>query len=253
MRRHAFCLPSSSGMVLLLAAAFLAMPAGAQEPTPAQVPAVTVPPAPPVPTTLDSAIVVVPMRDIAMIERDLEEANAHKVYIEQRMDQAKNLQARAETAIKVKETEINAIEAQLDLAKKMKDEMQKSDLESRKKLAKLEKDLLQSREKLRDQEIRYGKAAREYYEDYGRSFEREMELARMRDRRMQLGRWVTASPSLLTEAQGIDNEIRDLERKTLDAQIQAAEKRKVMAQQEADVAKARKKILESQLKLQRGG
>jgi hypothetical protein len=80
-----------------------------------------------------------------------------------------------------------------------------------------------------------------------------MELARMRDRRMQLGNRATTSPSLLTEAQGLDNEIRELERRTLDAQIRAAEKRKEMAQQEADVAKARKKILESQIKLQRGG
>ena len=85
------------------------------------------------------------------------------------------------------------------------------------------------------------------------AFDRELELARTRERRIGLGDRATASPALLTEAQGLDNLIQDLERRTLEAQIRAAEKRKLMAQQEAEVAKARKAILDSQIKLQRGG
>ena len=255
MRRNAPHWTDHLRKLLLIAAVALATAAGAQVPIPGtgQAPAPSAPPLPAVPTTLDSAIVVVQMREPEAIERDLEEATARKSSVEQRIDQARDLQARAEAAIKIKDSEIRTIEAQLDLAKKMNDEMQKSDFEARKKLATLEKKLLQSRKKLRDQEISHGRAARDYYEEHARAFEQELELARMRDRRRDLGDRATTSPTLLTEAQGLDNQIRELERRTLDAQIRAADKRKAMAQQEADVAKARKAILESQIKLQRGG
>jgi chromosome segregation ATPase len=196
----------------------------------------------------DSMLVLVEMRESPGIQRDLEEAAAHRSAAELRMERAKMMQARAATQIKIKESEIKALQAQVDLAKSEKNDLRKQDLEAQKKVLELEKKLLERREHLRQREIDLAKAEAEFLSSEGRAYERELDLAGLRGRRAALS-GQTASASLIGEAQKLEQQIREMEGKTLEAKVQAAERRKKVAEQEISLNKARQKVFEAQLKL----
>lgn len=196
----------------------------------------------------DSMLVLVEMRESPGIQRDLEEAAAHRSAAELRMERARMLQARAATQIKIKETEINALSAQIDLAKSEKNDLRKQELEGSKKVLELEKRLLERREQLRQREIDLARAEADFLSASGRAYERELDLAGLRGRRAALS-GQTASASLIGEAQKLEHQIREMEGKTLEAKVQAAQKRKKVAEQEISLNKARQKVFEAQIKL----
>lgn len=218
----------------------------------------TVPPpvaAAPVPAVVinnsDSLLALVPVRNIEDIKRELTEFSSQRDQATLEEQNGRMLQERAKTEIRLKEAAIQTIKVNLDLAKKEKNEIAKSEWESKKRLAELEKGLLERREAVRSKEIEYSKAARGYAEANIECRNLELALAGKRDERSSIaGRMLSAE--VVAALQRTDRDLDDLQKRTLDAQIKAAEARKNIATKEVDLAKDRKKVLEAQIKLMRG-
>ncbi len=244
--------------VTVLGAALFAFarPAAAQStPTAPDAPAAAV--SAPVPnlrpamSMTDSLLVLVPMRPSDDIRRDLETQKTRQIMAVADITNAKMMQVRAETEIKLKESQLQTIDASLDLAKKEKDEVQKREWESRKRLAQLEKDLLQRREALRSKEIELAEASRAFADASSKVYDLELALAGKRDQRRDfMTRSLTAE--VIAAMARADREAADMERRTLDAEIDAANRKKDLAAKEVDFAKRRKQVLEAQIKLMQG-
>lgn len=199
----------------------------------------------------DSLLALVPVRNIEDIKRELAEFGSHRDQATLEEQNGKMLQERAKTEIRLKDAAIQTIKVNLDLAKKEKNEIAKSEWESKKRLAELEKGLLERREAVRAKEIEYSKAARQYAEASIECRNLELALAGKRDERSSIaGRILSAE--VVSALARTDRDLDDLQKRTLDAQIKAAEARKNIATKEVDLAKDRKKVLEAQIKLMRG-
>jgi len=105
----------SSRLVLLGCALCIASAAQAYEGLPIYMPS----------ADTDSMLVLVEIRDLSAIEHDLEEAAARRAGAEVSESKAKMLQARSVTKIKIKESEIASLKAEIDQAKMQKDEAKK--------------------------------------------------------------------------------------------------------------------------------
>jgi len=196
----------------------------------------------------DSMLVLVEIRDLAAIEHDFEEAAARRAAAEVSEAKAAMLQARSVTKIKIKESEIASLKAEIDQAKAMKDETKKAELENVKKVAELEKGLLQRRDDLRKYEIEYAEAEVEFHGAAMKSFEAELALAHLRARRAEFA-GVTASTAAFEEAHKLAKETGEAEGKTLKAKIEAAEKGKTLAAKAVEISKARQKVYEARRKV----
>jgi hypothetical protein len=204
------------------------------------------------PSLADSLIMLIEPRSADELTNDLKDCASLKVEAETRMEQAKLRQVRADTEIQVQKSEIESIKAQMELAKKEKNPTLETDLKVKVRLAELEKELLERRKQLRDREIEMWRATADAFETRRRFLESNLQLQQKREVRNSLGdRAVT--PELLSDAQKLEREIVELERKTLDWGIQAANKREEVAKQEVGVAKARREIFDAQVKLVHGG
>jgi len=213
-------------------------------------PAVSTPSLPALSMT-DSLLVLVPLRPVDAIRRDLEALKTRKVMMEADVVSAKMMQARAETEIRIKDAQIQSIDVNLDLAKKEKNDLQKSELESKKRLAKLEKDLLERRAALRSKEIELAEAARDFAAARATAYDLELALAGKRDQRRDFAaRPLTAE--VIAAMARVDREAADMERRTLEAEIDAANSKQHLAGKEVDLAKSRKQVLKAQIKLMQG-
>lgn len=199
----------------------------------------------------DSLLVLVPLRPIDEIRRDLETQQARKNAAEADVANAKMLQVRAETEIKLKDSQLQTIKASLDLAKKEKNDLQKTEWESKKRLAELEKGLLERREALRSKEIELAEAARSFADASAKVYDLELALAGKREQRGDFAARAL-TPEVIAAMARVDREAADLELRTLDAEINAANEKKNVAGKEVDFAKRRKQVLEAQIKLMRG-
>lgn len=196
----------------------------------------------------DSMLVLVELRDLAAIEHDFEEAAARRAAAEVSESKATMLQARSVTKIKIKESEITSLKAEIDQAKTLKDETKKAELESAKKVAELEKGLLQRRDDLRKYEIDYAKAEVAFHDAAMKGFEAELALAHLRARRAELGGAVT-STAMFEEARKLAKETGEAEGKTLKAKTEAAEKGKTLAAKAVEISKARQKVYDARRKV----
>jgi hypothetical protein len=196
----------------------------------------------------DSVIALVELRGLSTIEYDRDVATTKRAAAEMRETRARLLQSRAATKIKIKDTEIAAFKAQVDQAKTEKNDMKKLELEGERDHAELEKKLLQRREQLRQKDIGLAKAEIEYYAAEAKGYDNELELARLRSKRMSFegGR---PPREQYEEAWKLDKQIREMEGRTLDTKTEAAQKLKKLAEQAVKITKARQDVWEAQRKL----
>lgn len=223
------------------------------EPTPAPVPAT---PAPVAATPLfdaaaDTLIVLVDYRTETEIRRDIDMAVAEKGLAEHRVERARLLAKLAESRIEIKKSEIKALEAEINYAKTQKNEVKRLDLETRKKFAEREKQLLEKRRDLREREIETARAVREYHEATEKANRLEMQLAIGRRERAPLSASSDPNAAAAYGRQWAD--LAKLEGQVLEAQVQQADKRKDLADQEVKLGKIRRVVYESQLKVAGGG
>ena len=143
------------------------------------------------------------------------------------------------------------ITSRLKLAKQEKDAARKTELERQRKFLQLERNLLERRETLRQQEIDLASADRDLAESTAKARDAELALALKRDQHAE-----TASRpgSNTVDLQTVERELQSLERRALRAQIAEATLRQSYARRETDLAKARLSVFEAQFKvLQSGG
>jgi hypothetical protein len=141
----------------------------------------------------------------------------------------------------VKKQEISTIDARIKLADKQKAETDKITFTAEKKVAERQKEFLERREALHDAEIDQAKAAKQRASAEQKALELELQLAGRRADRARVG------PSDPTLALQHDAVIRELERKTLEAQRQQAEAAKDVASRDQDIAKRRLDLYQAQM------
>ena len=193
----------------------------------------------------DSVLVVVELRRPAAIEYDLEVVTTRRAAAVLGESTARLFQSRAETKIKIKDTEIDALKARIDQAKSEGNEQRKRQLETQRDLAEVEKKLLKRREQLRREEIDYAKAEIDFHDTQMQALSSELELARMRARRADITGTIPTQERF-EAAWRFDKQVRELEGATLDAQGKAAKQQKELVERAVDINKARKKVWESQ-------
>jgi len=200
----------------------------------------------------DSVTTLVEFRSVEQIQKEIDELADQVAMASERYQAAKQIQVRADTDIMVKEAHIKTLEMEIELAKQQKDNLNKSDFEAKKKLAGLEKQLLERRKALRDREIAYWEASQDFAETRRKAFEAEMSLAQMGEQHARLLS-TPNSPAVYGQLVELDKQLREAERRTLDGQIEAASKRESVAKQEAEVLRAKKEIFDAQVKVKLGG
>jgi chromosome segregation ATPase len=198
----------------------------------------------------DSLMVLVDYRSQDDIQKDLAGAVGDQASAVQQLERAKMLTSLAETRIRLKEMEIKSFDTQIGLAKNEKNELKKKDFEARKKFAESEKQLLERRRDLRKRESDVAEARKEYSEASATRSQIELELSAKRQERTAFGSAV--HPAIASEFDRLQSEIAGLEENVLNAQIEEAKKWKDVADREAQLAKIRKSVFQSQAKLTRG-
>jgi hypothetical protein len=199
----------------------------------------------------DSLLALVPPRDLETIRAELETARTEQIAAENDERNAQLLQARAATAIKVKDAERKAMEARLDLAEREKDEIATSEWRSKLQVAEREKELLERRETLRNTEMEVARAQRDYSQARIEALDVELKLQAMRAQRAEFVARGT-SAEVLNSLIRLDADLADLEKETLERQSEVAERRRDVANREVDLTEKRRKVLEAQIRLTQG-
>lgn len=211
----------------------------------------TAAPAAAVISTNDSLLALVPARSVDDIKRDMGVYTAQRDIAENEARDSQMLQQRAKIEIQLKKSQIETIKVNADVAKKEKNDIAKGEWESKKRLAELEKTLLERREAVRAKEIEYANAKRANADANIDCLNTELALAGKRAERASIqARALT--PEVVAALRRADEDLDGLQKRTLDAQVKAAEARKNVASKEVDLAKNRKQVLEAQIKLMRG-
>ena len=156
----------------------------------------------------------------------------------------------AESHIEIKISEIKALDAEISFAKSEKNDAKRAELEGRRKFAESEKQLLERRHDLRRREIETARAVRAYHEATEKSCRLELDLAVNRRERASITS--TVDPGAAAEFNRLQAEITKLEGRVLEAQIDQANRRKELADQEVQLGKVRRAVYESQLKVAQG-
>ena len=193
----------------------------------------------------DSMLVVVELREESAIQYDYDIAVSRKSAAETREAASRFFQTRAVTKIKIKESEMDALKARSDQAKSERNDVQRNQYEAERKFADVEKKLLERREQLRRQEISFAKAEIDYHEAEIEAYHHELELARARMQRVDIDR-DEPSQERLEAAWKLDQKVRDMEGKTLDAKGRAAHKQQDLAKQSVQIFDARKRVWQAQ-------
>jgi hypothetical protein len=197
---------------------------------------------------IDSMLVVVELRSTSAIEYDRDVAGRRRSAAETREATARVFQSRAATTIKIKESDISALKARIGQAKSEKNEPLQRELERARELAEVEKKLLERREQLRRSDIDFAKAEVEYHAAELKAFELELQLAQLRSRRVDAQRDAPTADQRETAWQ-LDEQIREMEGKTLGALQEGAGKGKNLAERATGLYKARRKVWEAQREL----
>jgi hypothetical protein len=143
--------------------------------------------------------------------------------------------------IEVKKQEISTIDARIKLADKSKQETDKITLTAEKKVNERQKTFLERREALHAAEIEEAKASKKLADQSTKALELELQLAQRRQAR---ARAPAGDPTALLS---MDQVIRDLEKKTLEAQRDVAQAEKDHAGKHEDIAKRRLELYQAQI------
>lgn len=216
-------------------------PAPSAAPAPAAAPAAA--PSPASPQTVAQAlgfIDVLPARDPERIQRQLDLARTNAREADATLAEASTMRTRTKGMVAVKKQEISTIDARIKLADKSKQEADKITLEAEKKVNERQKTFLERREALHAAEVEEAKAAKKLSDTSIKSLELELQLSQRRQGRSQAP---SADPTTTLKQ---DEVIRELERKTLEAQRDQAQAQKDLAAKDEDIAKRRLDLYQAQ-------
>jgi hypothetical protein len=224
------------------AAAPAPAPAAVAAPAPAAAAAPVAVAAPAAPTVASALgfIDVLPARGPERIQALLESAKAAEREADADLIQATNHKASTKGVTEVKKREISTLDARIKVADKSKQDAEKVSLEAEKKGLERQKAFLERRGALHSAEIDAAKAAKRLAQVTQSGLELELQLASRRAERAK----VAGTDPVATL--GHDQVIRELERKTLEAQQSRAQAAKDLAARDEDIAKRRLELYTAQ-------
>jgi len=199
----------------------------------------------------DSTLFFIDPRPEDDIKHDQDAAAAAQARAEATVQRASLQKSRAEADVKLKEAEIKVIGTDIDAADQARDDARKKDLELKRKQAETEKDFLDRKREMRDDEVKWAKADAEAAQSAGRFYELERDLCRKRDER---GGYAgqALSASVQSSVVRLDGEVRSLERKALEARLQLADKQSQAADAAQELFKVRRSLLDAMDKVAKG-
>jgi len=224
------------------AAAAAPSPAPAAAPTPAPA-AAAVPTSPTAGRTVAEAlgfIDVIPVRSVDRIQNELQAAKAAEREADARIQEASSQRSQTKAMVEVKKQEASTVNARIKLADKQKQDADKASLEAEKTVTERQRQFLERREALHGAEFDQGKAAKRVAQADQKALEMELQLASRRTDRDRIA-GTDATATLRN-----DEVIRELERKTLEAQQQRADAAKDLASRDQDIAKRRLDLYQAQ-------
>jgi hypothetical protein len=184
---------------------------------------------------------VIPVRSADRIQNELASARAAEHEADARIAESGSQRTQTKAMAEVKKQEISTLNARLKLADKQKNEADKTTLTAEKKVAERQKQFLDRREALHAAEQDQAKAAKRLAQSEQKALDLEMQLA---SRRLDRSRVAGNDP---TAALRQDEVIRELERKTLEAQRDRADAAKDVASRDQDIAKRRLDLYQAQM------
>lgn len=196
----------------------------------------------------DSTIQLIPLRTLDEIQSDISAAKTALQVARARMPVFEGAEKQAQIQVDPWKKEIDLTNSKIDVAKKEKNESSKVALEAEKKALERRKSLAENNHQLRKAETEVAKAELEQIEADLKAWELELELARHRSEREELAKAGTEGVGLAA----VDQMIRDLEKKALEAQKDSADKSSKCADKEKNVVNKRLAILETQNKIMTG-
>jgi hypothetical protein len=183
---------------------------------------------------------VIPARSQQRIRNEMESARAAEREADDRIAETSSQRAQTKALAEVKKKEISTIDARIKLADKQKQEADKTALQAEKKVAERQKQFLDKREQLHGAEQDQAKAAKRLAQAEEKALDMELQLASRREDR---ARTANTDPTAVLRQDAV---VRELERKTLEAQSARAEAAKDLAGRDQDIAKRRLELYQAQ-------
>jgi len=171
------------------------------------------------------------------LQREIEETKLDMMEADSEIKQRQGLEDQVKAMAEVKKQEISTLDAQRKLAEKAKNEAQVASFEAEKRDAERHKQFLDKQVLLHQAEKETAKARKRLAEATQKALELELQLTNRRGER---------SSGDAAVATRNDNVIRDLERKTLEAQRLQADREKQVAERPQDIAKRRLELYQAQ-------
>jgi chromosome segregation ATPase len=184
---------------------------------------------------------VLPVRSTERIRNELEAARFAEREADARLSEAGTQREQTKAMVQVKKQEVSTASARIKLAEKQKQESEKATLEAEKKVNQRQQQFLERREALHGAEIDQAKAAKKLSQAQRNALEVELQLAQRREERVRVA---AADPAATDRNDAI---IRELERKTLEAQQQRADAARDLADRDQDIAKRRLELYRAQM------
>ncbi len=202
----------------------------------------------PAQTAFDSTIVLIPLRSLDEIQEEINGIKSRSNVATARVPVSEGAEKQAQLLIDPWRKQIELANAKVDAAKSEKNESARIAAEAEKKSLERQKDLAEKNYDLRKAETEFAKAEADWLMAQIKSAELEFELTKKRIERDGLVKSGTAGVGL----NAVDQVIRDLEKKVLEAQKDEADKAGNRADKEKSIVSKRLAILESQNKILTG-
>ena len=176
-------------------------------------------------------------RPAGRLQREIEETKLDMMEADSEIKQRQGLEDQVKAMAEVKKQEISTLDAQRKLAEKAKNDAEVASFEAEKRDAERHKQFLDKQVSLHQAETETAKARKSLAEATRKALELELQLTNRRGERSSGDAAVTTRN---------DNVIRDLERKTLEAQRLQADREKQVAERHQDIAKRRLELYQAQ-------
>ena len=191
------------------------------------------------PTMIDPGMAALPPREVDRIEAELGLARADLRAAEAEKTAADERRSRTQGEVEVKKREISTLDARMKLADKTKNESEKASLAAEKRVGEREKALLERRADLHKTEAESADKRRALADASRRALETELKLARRRGERSRV---TVVGPQM----SHLDQVIRELEGKVLEAQRDRAQATAEVAEKEEQLVERRIAIFRAQ-------
>ncbi len=176
-------------------------------------------------------------RPAGRLQREIEETKLDIMEADSEIKQRQGLEDQVKAMAEVKKQEISTLDAQRKLAEKAKNDAEVASFEAEKRDAERHKQFLDKQVSLHQAETETAKARKSLAEATRKALELELQLTNRRGERSSGDAAVTMRN---------DNVIRDLERKTLEAQRLQADREEQVAERHQDIAKRRLELYQAQ-------